>query len=172
MLAIAFSLTSLLVFSMRTLLALFSLTGVASLAVFELVFFDTLCTSFSVTGVLDFTSVSLSLTVVLIRVAVFTFSYEYLKQEKFYKSFHITLALFVASIIVLVTRPNFLTLLVGWDGLGLRSFLLVMFYANPKSLNARLITFFSNRVGDRIILVLIFLLLGKISLFVELWAYP
>ena len=55
---------------------------------------------------------------------------------------------FVVSINALIFRVNFVSLLLGWDGLGLTSFLLVIYYQNSYSLGAGLITVFTNRLGD------------------------
>jgi len=38
--------------------------------------------------------------------------------------------------------------MLGWDGLGLVSFILVIFYNNSSSLDSGLITVFTNRLGD------------------------
>lgn len=57
------------------------------------------------------------------------------------------------SMFLLVLTPNLLRILIGWDGLGLTSFLLVIFYQSKKSLNAGLLTVFTNRVGDVLIIL-------------------
>jgi len=54
-----------------------------------------------------------------------------------------------------------MALLLGWDGLGLTSFILVIYYQNNKSLAAGLITAFSNRVGDALLLIAIALTLNQ-----------
>lgn len=63
--------------------------------------------------------------------------------------------LFVFSIILLIIRPNIIRILLGWDGLGLVSYCLVIYYQNLKSYNAGILTALSNRVGDVFILIVI-----------------
>ena len=52
----------------------------------------------------------------------------------------------------MILIPNLVTLLIGWDGLGLTSFLLVAHYQNNKSLSGSLLTALTNRIGDGLIL--------------------
>lgn len=54
-----------------------------------------------------------------------------------------------------------MALLLGWDGLGLISFVLVIYYQNPKSLAAGMITALTNRIGDVLILITIALCLRQ-----------
>ena len=62
---------------------------------------------------------------------------------------------FVMSIGFLIIRPNLVRILLGWDGLGLVSYALVIYYQNEKSANAGILTALSNRVGDVAILLAI-----------------
>lgn len=62
--------------------------------------------------------------------------------------FIIWVLIFVISIIFLITSPNLTRVLLWWDGLGLVSNILVMYYQNVKYFNAGVITSLCNRIGD------------------------
>lgn len=53
----------------------------------------------------------------------------------------------------MIIRPRLLRIILGWDGLGLVSYLLVIYYQNYKSYSAGIITCLTNRIGDRAILI-------------------
>lgn len=103
---------------------------------------------FSVTIILDFFSRVFIFTVFLISFSVFIFSQYYIDSEKNLKGFVILLRLFVLSMVFLVISPNLLFLLLGWDGLGVTSYLLVVFYLNYRRASAGIVTFLVNRLGD------------------------
>nr|QUI77278.1 NADH dehydrogenase subunit 5 [Mitjaevia dworakowskae] len=56
--------------------------------------------------------------------------------------------LFVLSMILMIMSPNLVSILLGWDGLGLISYCLVIYYNSMKSYLAGLITCLTNRLGD------------------------
>lgn len=60
---------------------------------------------------------------------------------------------FVMSMGFLIISPNLVSILLGWDGLGLISYALVIYYQNEKRANAGMLTALSNRVGDVAILI-------------------
>lgn len=60
---------------------------------------------------------------------------------------------FVTSIFFIVFRLNLIRLILGWDGLGLISYILVVFYQNEKSNAAGIITALRNRVGDAALII-------------------
>nr|YP_010946356.1 NADH dehydrogenase subunit 5 [Balta vilis]WGO57074.1 NADH dehydrogenase subunit 5 [Balta vilis] len=63
--------------------------------------------------------------------------------------------LFVLSMMFLIISPNMVSILLGWDGLGLISYCLVIYYQNVKSSNAGMLTALSNRIGDVFLLLVI-----------------
>jgi len=76
-------------------------------------------------------------------------------EEKYQNRFTILVLLFILSINLLIFLPHFIILLLGWDGLGIVSFILVIYYQNSKSLGAGIITALTNRIGDVILLLAI-----------------
>ena len=68
---------------------------------------------------------------------------------------------------MLIFRPTLIRVLLGWDGLGVTSFLLVIYFFRKKSLNAGLLTALTNRIGDCLILRAIALWAASPS-----WAMP
>nr|ARH53902.1 NADH dehydrogenase subunit 5 [Lampyris noctiluca] len=91
--------------------------------------------------------------VLFISSMVILYSDEYMGGEKNLNRFIILVVLFVFSMMMMIVSPNLISILLGWDGLGLVSFCLVIFYQNSKSLNAGMITALSNRIGDVAILL-------------------
>nr|UBN08937.1 NADH dehydrogenase subunit 5 [Panesthia sloanei] len=63
--------------------------------------------------------------------------------------------LFVMSMMFLIVSPNMISILLGWDGLGLISYCLVIYYQNVSSYNAGMMTALSNRIGDVALLMVI-----------------
>lgn len=100
-------------------------------------------------------------TVLFIASNVIRFSKFYIQDDPFINRFSVLVILFVASIMILIFVPHFMALLLGWDGLGITSFILVIYYQNPKSLGAGIVTAIINRIGDVIILIAIALTLNQ-----------
>nr|YP_010570517.1 NADH dehydrogenase subunit 5 [Pyrocoelia analis]UEN67848.1 NADH dehydrogenase subunit 5 [Pyrocoelia analis]UZG66114.1 NADH dehydrogenase subunit 5 [Pyrocoelia analis] len=91
--------------------------------------------------------------VLFISSMVILYSEEYMHGDQNLNRFIILVVLFVFSMMMMIISPNLISILLGWDGLGLVSFLLVIFYQNMKSLNAGMITALFNRLGDVAILL-------------------
>ena len=98
--------------------------------------------------IFDWLRVSFLIFVFFISSMVILYSFYYIDGDKDYFRFSIILLIFVISIIFLILRPNIVRLLLGWDGLGLTSYALVIFYQRERSCNSGIITVLRNRVGD------------------------
>lgn len=84
----------------------------------------------------------------LISIAVVWFGETYVSVEKSKPSFWLVLFGFVLGMCILILGGDFLTLIVGWEALGITSYLLVAFYLSSVSRNGALKTVLFNRVGD------------------------
>lgn len=98
--------------------------------------------------ILDLVSVLFLITVTLISISVIFFRTRYMANEKFFSRFLFLVLSFVCRILLLILRPNSIRILLGWDGLGVTSYLLVIYYQRNKSYNAGIITALTNRLGD------------------------
>lgn len=93
--------------------------------------------------------------VLFISSVVFLYSKSYIRGDLNIDRFIILVFLFVVSMLLIILSPNMISILLGWDGLGLVSYALVVYYQNVKSANAGILTVLSNRLGDVAILVTI-----------------
>ena len=95
------------------------------------------------------------LTVSIISLSVFIFRVSYIEEEGDVLRFSYILSSFVLSMFILIFNSNLISLILGWDGLGVSSYLLVTFYSSNNRRNSGIITFLSNRIGDSVILIII-----------------
>ena len=80
---------------------------------------------------------------------VHLYSIGYMKEETDFKRFFSYIALFTFSMILLVISNNLVQLFIGWEGVGLVSYLLIgFFYKKQSAIKANLKAFLVNRIGD------------------------
>nr|YP_010024716.1 NADH dehydrogenase subunit 5 [Aromia bungii]QOQ34995.1 NADH dehydrogenase subunit 5 [Aromia bungii] len=104
--------------------------------------------SIEMTILLDWMSILFMSFVLFISSMVIYYSYEYMSGDLFISRFILLVVMFVLSMMFLIISPNLISILLGWDGLGLVSYCLVIYYQNVKSFNAGMLTALSNRIGD------------------------
>jgi len=98
---------------------------------------------------IDGLSVMLLFVVTFIALMVHVYSLEYLRGDRRYTYFFAALSLFTASMLVMVTAANSLQLLLGWEGMGVCSFMLIGHWWEDKpNSDAALKAFFTTRTGD------------------------
>src|SRR6476646_5837130 len=77
------------------------------------------------------------------------YSLGYMEHDEGRRRFFGQFNLFIAAMLLLVLADNYLVLYVGWEGVGLASYLLIGFYYNrPTAATAAKKAFIANRVGD------------------------
>nr|YP_010688270.1 NADH dehydrogenase subunit 5 [Layahima elegans]WBR65477.1 NADH dehydrogenase subunit 5 [Layahima elegans] len=104
--------------------------------------------SIVMTVLLDWMSLIFMSFVLFISSMVIYYSDDYMHGDENLNRFIILVLMFVLSMMFLIISPNLISILLGWDGLGLVSYCLVIYYQNVKSYNAGMITALTNRVGD------------------------
>merc|ERR1712212_997758 len=105
--------------------------------------------------VLDFIRLTFLRTVFLVAGSVFAYRAGYIEPDKFNSRFGLLVLRFVVSICLMIASPSLIRILLGWDGLGVTSYLLVCYYCREKRFNARILTALTNRIGDVAILLYI-----------------
>ena len=111
----------------------------------------------------DSLTASMLIPVLIVSSLVHIYSIGYMSHDPHNQRFFSYLSLFTFMMVILITANNFLLMFVGWEGVGVCSYLLVSFWftriaANQSSMSA----FLTNRVGD------CFLTLG---MFAMLWTF-
>nr|APX40805.1 NADH dehydrogenase subunit 5 [Phyllotreta tetrastigma] len=91
--------------------------------------------------------------VLFISSMILSYSNYYMKDDKYKFRFFLLVLLFVLSMMMMILSPNLVSILLGWDGLGLVSYCLVIYYQNIKSFNAGMLTALTNRLGDAALLL-------------------
>nr|YP_009407709.1 NADH dehydrogenase subunit 5 [Ampelophaga rubiginosa]AMB36451.1 NADH dehydrogenase subunit 5 [Ampelophaga rubiginosa] len=119
----------------------------------EIISFNSISIVISI--LLDWMSLLFMMFVLMISSVVIYYSKSYMMSDLNLFRFIILVLLFVFSMILLIISPNIISILLGWDGLGLVSYCLVIYYQNLKSYNAGMLTVLSNRIGDVLILMVI-----------------
>ena len=123
--------------------------------------------------ILDPKGLIFSSVVLFISANVIKFAQTYISSETFKIRFTIVVLLFVLSINILIFFPHLIILLLGWDGLGLTRFILVIYYQNAKSLAGGILTALTNRIGDAALLLAIAWSLNNNNwIIINIWENP
>lgn len=112
----------------------------------------------------DSLTVSMLIPVLTVSSLVHIYSIAYMSHDPHQQRFFSYLSLFTFMMIILVTANNFLLMFVGWEGVGVCSYLLVSFWftriaANQSSISA----FLTNRVGDCFLTIGMFTILCSVG---------
>jgi NADH-quinone oxidoreductase subunit L len=106
---------------------------------------------------LDPLSAIFMLVVTGVGLCIFVFATGYMHGETGFYRFFAYMGLFMFSMLVLVMGSNFVMMFVGWEGVGLCSYLLIGYYFNrDEAANASRKAFITNRIGDFGLILAIF----------------
>jgi NADH-quinone oxidoreductase subunit L len=118
---------------------------------------------------MDRLSGTYALFVTFVGFLIHVFAVGYMHGEAGFYRFFAYLNLFMFAMLTLVLADNFVLMFVGWEGVGLCSYLLIGYYINRKEAgDAAKKAFITNRIGDWgfvLGIMLIFLLTGSVSFF-------
>lgn len=93
---------------------------------------------------------------------VYSTSYMHEEKAEHYARYFAYLNLFVFSMLLLVMGANYVIMFIGWEGVGLCSYLLIGYwFKNPEYNKAANKAFIMNRIGDLAFLIAIFWLIQK-----------
>lgn len=98
---------------------------------------------------IDYISIMFSFVVFFISSIVVLYSIVYMGEYNYSSlRFLLLVLLFVFRILFIILSPNLIRIMLGWDGLGLVSYCLVIYYSSIRSYLAGIITCLINRLGD------------------------
>lgn len=106
---------------------------------------------FSYVLYVDWLSLIFSIIVIVISSLIIVYSKIYMGKECY--RFFWLMVLFIVFILIIIFSPSIVGVLLGWDGLGIISYCLVIYYQNTDAYNSGFITAASNRLGDRILIL-------------------
>nr|YP_009485624.1 NADH dehydrogenase subunit 5 [Inara alboguttata]AVZ00759.1 NADH dehydrogenase subunit 5 [Inara alboguttata] len=109
--------------------------------------------SLTMTFLFDWMSLLFTGFVFMISSMVVYYSESYMTNDQDSVRFYFLVLLFIISMMMMIVSPNLISILIGWDGLGLVSYCLVIYFQNFKSYCAGMLTILTNRIGDVAILI-------------------
>ena len=116
--------------------------------------------------IVDNVSVIMMVTVTLVSSVVNIYSMGYMMHDKGYNRFFTYISMFVFSMLILVMSDNFVGLFIGWEGVGLCSYLLIGFWYEKESASwAGNEAFIMNRIADLGMLMGLFLIYWQFGTF-------
>jgi NADH:ubiquinone oxidoreductase subunit 4 (subunit M) len=108
----------------------------------------------------DELTVSMLIPVLIVSLLVHFYSVGYMGEDPHQQRFFSYISLFTGLMLVLVTGNNFLVMFIGWEGVGICSYLLVHFwFTRVAAVKSAMNAMFTNRIGDY------FLTLGFFAIF-------
>jgi NADH-quinone oxidoreductase subunit L len=113
---------------------------------------------------LDALSLLMTFVITFVGFLIHLYASEYMADDADYARFFASMNLFVAAMLALVLADNLLLLYLGWEGVGLCSYLLIGFwYSDPANARAAVKAFLVTRIGDTAMAIGLFLLFAELG---------
>ena len=156
---------SFLIIRVFSLIGMFWVLSTGQSIIFSIELFSLWSLDLKVNLLLDLISMCFSSVVLSISTVIIIYSYNYIFP--YFKSFFFlwVTTFFVLSILIVIFVSNLLFAILGWDGLGLVRFFLIIYYQNQSSILSGVFTLLINRLGDRFFLFVLVLLFYNIPSF-------
>jgi NADH-quinone oxidoreductase subunit L len=111
---------------------------------------------------LDSLSLVMATVVTFVGLLILIYSVEFMRKDEGYSRFFAYMNLFIASMLILLLADNLLLMYLGWEGVGLCSYLLIGFwYREPENCRAAVKAFVVTRLGDTLLVIGLFMLVWK-----------
>jgi NADH-quinone oxidoreductase subunit L len=141
-------------------------SGVDRLLLWQWFNVGTLSVSMSLSA--DVLSLTFIFVITFVGALIHIYSTAYMKKDRDYARFFACMNLFVGAMLLLVMADNLVLMYLGWEGVGMCSYLLIGFwYESPANCQAANKAFLVTRIGDTAMLIGLFLLfkqLGTLSI--------
>lgn len=99
--------------------------------------------------VFDDLTVSMLLAVMIVSLCVHVYSVSYMDSDPHQQRFSAYLSMFTAFMVLLVSADSYILMFVGWEGIGISSFLLIGFWTTrAQAAKSAVLALTVNRVGD------------------------
>nr|YP_010933893.1 NADH dehydrogenase subunit 5 [Aleurodicus rugioperculatus]WKT15077.1 NADH dehydrogenase subunit 5 [Aleurodicus rugioperculatus] len=109
---------------------------------------------------MDSYSLIFSSTILMISSSIMIYSYYYMNHHKKKIMFFKLMMMFIFFMLIVIHSSNMISMIMGWEGLGMISFILIMFYQNKKSLMMSISTIMNNRIGDIMMILSIIMMMN------------
>ena len=111
---------------------------------------------------LDSLSLVMATVVTFVGLLILIYSISFMSEDEGYSRFFAYMNLFIASMLILLLADNFLLMYLGWEGVGLCSYLLIGFwYKEPENCRAAIKAFIVTRIGDTLMAIGLFMFFVK-----------
>jgi NADH-quinone oxidoreductase subunit L len=113
---------------------------------------------------LDALSLAFVFIITFVGALIHIYSVAFMREDRDYARFFASMNLFVCAMLLLVMADNLLLLYLGWEGVGLCSYLLIGFwYETPANTKAANKAFYITRIGDTALAIGLFMLFNELG---------